>query len=133
MCRPQQVYSSRSFISLVRLFLKRRFYNSKNNCSSFLPEWHNRSYSVSEAKPHAGSRNCSASSLSKNLGYGKEGGLSLQCISPCSRRKDAAFNTQVFGCQMFLKGLIQPLDSKKRKPSLVCQNTCKTKLNYDFF
>lgn len=100
------------------LFLKRRFNNRKNNCSSFLPEWHNPSYSVSEAKPHVGSKNCSASSLSKDLGYGKEGGLSLQCTPPCSRRKDAAFNAQVFRCQMFCKGLTQPLNSKIKQAFL---------------
>lgn len=38
------------------LFLKRRFNNRKNNCCSFLPEWHSPSYSVSEAKPRVGSR-----------------------------------------------------------------------------
>lgn len=47
---------------------------------------------------------------------GKEGKVSLQCISPCSRRKATAFNS--FGCQIFCKGITWLLESTIKRSFL---------------
>lgn len=116
------------------LFLKRRFNNRKNNCSSFLPEWHSLPPTVSLKQSLMLARGTVLPLLSPRIwDMGRKEGWAFSAHHPAQGEKMLHLTLKCSDAKCFAKDSPNRWTGKQRKPSLVCQNTCKTKLNYYFF